>query len=177
MRMWVNAPLSKTTASLDTKAPATAADTAGAAIGAAGATNTPHAPVTEQEEPVSAILPGSTLVPAVEVGIVNQQLVCVGDPSLEDQWLEAQTQGHTGFTVPELELDASTTPVEAMLLVCTRSHWLQTDRVFRNSVFFLPPFPNTPITSEALPACCGICMQGVFSESGLCDETRAELLQ
>lgn len=91
--------------------------TTGATAGAPVATNTPSVPVAAQEEQVSFIPPGSTVIPAVEVGIVNQQLVCVGDPSLEDQWLEARTQEHVGITVPELKFDASTVPVEAMLLV------------------------------------------------------------
>ena len=125
VNIWENAPLSKSKAvpALHTNAasaPSPADNATGAARGAPTPTNTLHTPTTEQEEKVSAIPAGSTVVPAVEVGIVNQQLVCLGDPSLEDQWLEVQTQGGDEFVMPELRLDASRVPLEAVLLVRPR---------------------------------------------------------
>lgn len=119
--IWTNAPLSKDVAPAITGAVAVAEVTAsGATIGTPTATNAPSIPHGEQEEQVSAIPAGSTIIPALEVGIVNQQLVCIGDPSLQDQWREAQIQERLGIAVPHLQLDASSVPVEAVMLVCSR---------------------------------------------------------
>lgn len=122
VNIWANAPLSKSKAvpALHTdaaSAPSPADNATGAAAGAPTPSNTLHNPATDQDEKVSAIPAGSTVVPAVEVGIVNQQLVCLGDPSLEDQWLEVQTQGGDELVMPELRLDASRVALEAVLLV------------------------------------------------------------
>jgi hypothetical protein len=117
IQLWTNAPLSKPTS-----------DTPGVASGpVAAASAVPVAPNTSSTPPVgeaveqgiSAIPPGSTVVPAVEVGIMNQQLIFVGDPSLEDQWLEARVQEQLGIAVPKLRCNASSVPLEAMLLVCS----------------------------------------------------------
>lgn len=114
MSIWKNAPLSKENNSFTATA---GGPDAAAAPGAPVATNVPGLSAPGHEENVSAIPKGSTVVPAVEVGIVNQQLACVGDPSLEDQWLQGRIQEQLGVAVPALKLDATSVPLEAMLLV------------------------------------------------------------
>jgi hypothetical protein len=113
--LWTNAPLSKQIC--DTTGLASRPDAAASAAPVATSTPSISTPGEGAQQEISAIPPGSTVVPAVEVGIVNQQLLCVGDPSLEDQWLEAKVQEQLGVAVPELQCDASSVPLEAMLLV------------------------------------------------------------